>query len=276
MGSQHVTYEIQFDWADGPVLQDLFVSWDVSRRETFEIQLGQFKVPSGRQRLTSSGALQFVDRSIVADEFTEGQDIGLQVVGLVADQRMEYRVGVFNGAGQNTFSGRQGPQYNGRLMFQPFGPLDYSEGDLEGTREPLLAVAGSFDMDDGRRRVGMERAGRTTVGADAAFQYRGLSLIAELFLRTRSREIEATPRSIGFLVQGGYFLVPSRLEIAGRLATWDPNARAPDAGEREIGLAAGYFLNGHNLKVQSDVRRLEDRRQKRANHELRVQLQVIF
>jgi hypothetical protein len=276
MGSEHVTYEIQFDWADGPVLQDLFVSWDVSRRETFEIQLGQFKVPSGRQRLTSSGALQFVDRSIVADEFTEGQDIGLQVVGLVADQRMEYRVGVFNGAGQNTLSGRQGAQYNGRLMFQPFGPLDYSEGDLEFARGPLLAVAASLDMDDGRQRVGTERPGRTTIGADAAFRYRGLSLVGELFLRSGSREIGRTPRQVGFLVQGGYFVVPSRLEIAGRLATCDPAAPAPGDQEREVGLAAGYFLNGHNLKVQSDVRRLEDHRQKRADHELRVQLQIVF
>lgn len=274
--SKHLQYEFQLNWSGGPELQDLYLSWDVSRQEVLEIQVGQFKVPFGRQRLTSSGSQQFVDRSIVSREFTKGRDIGVQLQGLLAEKRVEYRVGVFNGAGRNTLDGGGAPQYNGRVMFQPFGRVKYSEGDLDYAEAPLLAIAGSFEVNDRRGATDGNDRKRTIVATDVAFQYRGLSLLGELFFRTLTPEAGAQFRSDGFLVQAGYFVVPRRLEIAGRFATWDPTALVPSDDRREVGLAVGYFVNRHNLKVQGDVRRLDDRRSNRTDHELRAQLQVTF
>ncbi|MFN2446030.1 MAG: porin [Vicinamibacterales bacterium] len=274
--SEHLSYRFELDWAEGPVLEDLFLSWNASRTGAFEIQVGQFKVPFGRQRLTSSGAQQFVDRAVVSRDFTKGRDIGLQVKGLLAEKRMEYRVGVFNGAGQNTLSDDGRLQYNGRVVLQPFGEVKYSEGDLDDAEAPLLAIAGNFEIHDRRGVAAGDGREHVIVATDVAFYYRGFSLLGELFLRTLSHETEATLRSNGFLVQGGYLVVPRRLEIAGRLAMSDPTALTATDGQREVGLAVGYFVNGHNLKLQSDLRRLDDRRGEHTEHELRVQLQVVF
>ena len=65
----------------------------------FRVVFGQFKVPFGRQEMTSSGNQQFVDRSLVSDEYERGRDIGVSVQGAVWNNKIEYRVGMFNGNG---------------------------------------------------------------------------------------------------------------------------------------------------------------------------------
>jgi phosphate-selective porin OprO/OprP len=281
--SERLSYEAQFDWAEGPELQDLYVALDLLRDGGLEIKAGQFKVPFSRQRLTSSGSQQFVDRSIVVDEFAEGRDIGVQVSGLAADARVEYRLGVFNGAGQNALADVGGLQYNGRMVFQPFGALEYAEGDVSSSDVPRLAVAGNVEY-NAARNLRTDGRTRRVIGADAALHYRGVSLLGEVYRRDLSREFAPTASSTGYVIQAGYFVIPRRLEVAGRLSTWEPReldtpadvGQDVEAGEHEAGLAIGYFLNDHNLKLQSDVRRLGRPGGTREAYEVRVQFQVVF
>jgi hypothetical protein len=282
--SENLTYEAQFDWAEGPELQDLYLALNLRRDGILEVKAGQFKLPFSRQRLTSSGSQQFVDRSSVVDEFAEGRDIGVQLRGLVADERVEYRLGVFNGGGQNSLADVAGLQYNGRVVFQPFGELGYAEGDLAGSDVPLLAIAGNFEYNAARHLGATDGRTRRVVGTDIALHYRGLSILGEMYLRDLLHGSEPTARSTGYFIQAGYFVIPRRLEFAGRLGTWDPDDlvapgdAGPDlrVGQREAGLAVGYFLNNHNFKVQSDLRRLDQPGMARPEHEVRVQLQVVF
>jgi phosphate-selective porin OprO/OprP len=282
--SEHLTYEAQFDWAEGPELQDLYLALDLRRDGTLEIKAGQFKVPFSRQRLTSSGSQQFVDRAVVVDEFTEGRDIGVQLSGLVSDERVEYRLGVFNGAGQNSLADVAGLQYNGRVVFQPFGELAYAEGDVTGSDVLLLAIAGNFEYHGHANLNGPERRTRRVIGTDVALHYRGWSILGEVYRRDVPPVTEQSARSTGYLIQAGFFVIPQRFELAGRLATWEPDgptlpsdlSSSFRAGGREAGLAAGLFLNRHNLKLQSDVRRLELPGGTRPASEVRVQLQVVF
>jgi phosphate-selective porin OprO/OprP len=281
--SERLSYEAQFDWAEGPELQDLYLALDLLRDGTLEIKAGQFKVPFSRQRLTSSGSQQFVDRAIVVDEFAEGRDIGVQVRGLAADARVEYRAGVFNGAGQNALADVGGLQYNGRVVFQPFGELEYAEGDVGSSESPRLAVAGNVEY-NAARNVRADGRRRRVVGADVALHYRGASLLGEVYRRDLSLEAAPTASSTGYMIQAGYFVIPQRLEVAGRLASWDPREPVAsahvlqdvEAGEHEAGLAVGYFLNNHNLKLQSDVRRLGQPGTPQKTYEVRVQLEVVF
>lgn len=273
-GSRHLTYEVQVDWAEGPAVEDLFLSWDASHNGAFTVQVGQFKVPLGRQRITSSGSQQFVDRSDVIDEFTPGRDVGVQVRGLLASDRVEYRAGVFNGAGQNTWSHAGGLQYAGRVMVQPLGEVEYSESDLDFVATPLLSIAANVETSDGRDDA--EGGRQVVLGADVDFRYRGLSLLGEVFFRALRDEADGTG-SNGFVVQGGYLVVPRMLEIAGRFGTWTSADAPRSSNRRELGLAVGYFVNRHNLKLQTDVRRLVGiTPDEAASHELRVQLQVVF
>ena len=273
LGNEHLTYEAEVEWTEGPAMVDGFISWDALRNGTFNVQAGQFKVPIGRQRLTSSASQQFVDRSDVIDEFTPGRDIGVQVHGLLARNRVEYRAGVFNGAGQNTWRHDGGRQYAGRVMVQPFGNVEYSESELDFVESPRLAVAAGIESSDGRDDAVVAR--RSVVGVDVDVRYRGLSLLTEVFFRMLDDDADGAGRT-GFLVQSGYLLVPRRVEVAGRFGAWRPAAAAA-ATRGELGLVGGYFVNGHNLKLQADVRRLSGvTADERATHEVRVQLQVVF
>lgn len=235
-------------------------------------QAGQFKVPLGRQRLTSSGSQQFVDRSGVSREFAPGRDIGVQVHGLLASDRVEYRAGVFNGAGQNNWSRDRGLRYAGRVMVQPFGEVDYSESDLEFAETPRLAVAANVESSD--RRDNAEGVRQVVLGGDVDFRYRGLSLLSEVFFLTLRDETDA-PQSHGFVLQGGYLIVPQRLEVAGRFGAWRPFGGAASY-QRERGVAIGYYMNGHNLKLQTDVRQLSGVGRDASANEVRVQLQAVF
>ena len=68
-----LSYELQLNWPDvttanapGNMLEDANIAWDPQGRGKFRVVVGQFKVPFGRQEMTSSGNQQFVDRALVS------------------------------------------------------------------------------------------------------------------------------------------------------------------------------------------------------------------
>jgi hypothetical protein len=115
----------------------------------------------------------------------------------------------------------------------------------------------------------------TIIGADIVFKLRGLSLFAEYFGRSRQPETGPSFRSDGWHAQAGYFLLRDRLEAAARYARFNASA-APDDDVMETGAAINYFVRRHALKVQGDLRRLENENRGTTSHELRVQTQVMF
>ena len=70
------SYETQLNWPDvsgtppARMLEDANIDWDITKgKKTFRVRFGQFKAPYGRQQITSSGAQQFVDRSIIDERY---------------------------------------------------------------------------------------------------------------------------------------------------------------------------------------------------------------
>jgi hypothetical protein len=281
---RELTYELQLSWAGAEAgasttepLEDFILSWDVSRKKTFQVTVGQFKVPLGRQELTSSNRLQFVDRDLLSFEFTRGRDIGVQLQGLLGGGRVEYRAGVFNGTPASRLGNDNDRyQYNARVVFQPWGDVRYSEGDFESKDRPLLAVGGQFENNDLHGVTNATDFNTTILGADAVFKYRGLSLFAEYFDRRRKPETGESFDSNGFHAQAGFFVKRNVFEVAARYAGFDPSSLIPDNDLREKGLALNYYLNKHNLKLQGDLRSLKDEARARTNKELRMQVQVRF
>ncbi|HSG40308.1 MAG TPA: porin, partial [Thermoanaerobaculia bacterium] len=128
--TKDLTYELQLNWPDSSnPLEDANVNYDFTNgKKAFQLKAGQFKVPFGRQELTSSGSQQFVDRSAVSNFFARGRDIGVQAWGTPLGGKLDWRVGVFNGNGRTVSSNDNDQlQTNARLTFQPFGDVKYSE-----------------------------------------------------------------------------------------------------------------------------------------------------
>jgi phosphate-selective porin len=270
---KELQFELMVDWVDQPLLEDLALNWDVSKSRALQFKVGQFKVPFGRQELTSDTAQQFVDRSIVSGEFEKGRDQGLQLWGLLGKGRVEYRAGVFNGNGRGrSANDNDSFQYDARLMFQPWGDARYSEGDLESAQRPLLALAANVERNDARPAA----VRREVFGTDVSFKYRGLSLMGELFRRRVTPAAAASYASNGYHAQLGYFVKPRTLELALRYASFDPSGRVAEDGRREKGIALNYLYKKHLLKLQADFRRLTDEAKGDSFSELRTQVQFVF
>jgi len=281
---KELTFDLQLAWAgpdpgatSGSPLEDLQVTYDVSRKGTFRVSAGQFKVPFGRQEQTSSGRLQFCDRDILSEEFTRGRDVGVQVDGTVADGRVEYALGAFNGNSRNRIDNDNGKlQYDGHVTFQPWGDVRYSESDFESADKPLLAVGVEFESNNLHGATNVNDLDTTIWGGFAILKYRGASLFGEYFARNRQPESGSSFDANGWHVQGGYFVKRNVVELALRYASWDPTNAIGSNDQSEVGGAVSYYVKRHNLKFQADYRRIEDKGSGTTNKELRLQTQVVF
>ena len=114
----------------------------------FQIKVGQFKVPFGRQELTSSGSSAV--RRPLARRPTSSPRAATWACRSGAcslKNKLDWRLGVFNGNGRTkTANDNDKYQINGRWRFQPWGDVKYSESDFESTDKPLLAFAGLRDQ----------------------------------------------------------------------------------------------------------------------------------
>jgi phosphate-selective porin OprO and OprP len=282
--TKDLTYELQFDTAQQTnLLQDANVNYDFTKGKKFlMLKAGQYKVPFGRQQLTSSGNQQFVDRSVVSDTFARGRDIGLQLWGTPNNSKIDWRVGVFNGNGRTVSrNDNDDLQMNARLTWQPFGDVKYSEGDFDSTTTPLFAIAAEYEANEfpiaAAGSTPAHADDRTIVGGDVVFKFKGFSAFAELFQREHDRSNNLSDfDDEGYNVQLGYFVIPQKFEIALRFSELDPNSDVDDNEREERGLALGYFFNKHNHKLQADYRELENNLTRTTDKEARLQYQIIF
>jgi hypothetical protein len=281
---KNLTYEMQANFADSSnVLEDANVNWDFTGgKKSVMIKAGQFKVPFGRQELTSSGSQQFVDRSAVSNTFARGRDIGVQFWGTPNGGVIDWRVGVFNGNGRTVSrNDNDDLQLNARLQWAPFGDPKYSESDFEGSSRFLFAVGGNIE--ENTREVAASGTAlahqneQSILGVDAVAKFKGFSVFVERFDRENDRNNGFSDfDDEGLVIQAGYFVIPQKFEIALRAAEFDPDSDSGGNERTENGVAFNYFFNKHNHKLQADYRELEDDARKAKDKEVRLQYQLIF
>jgi len=296
---ENLTYELQLNWpgasSSNPaaVLEDAYIGWDPAGARRFRIVLGQFKVPLGRQELTSSGSQQLVDRAIVSNEYARGRDTGVAVQGVLLGNRVEYRAGVFNGGGPSrSINDNTALQYNARVMWQPngavplfqrgwsSGPL-YSEGDFESKDAPLYAVGASVERNDFHGTTTNNDLRSVVFGVDGVYKYRGFFGTGEYFWRRRTPETGGDFGSNGWYAQAGQMLNQARtVEAAFRYGTREVNDDLDNDDSSEVRGGLNYYYRRHSLKVQGDFGRVETRlgpgAGTRIDYEVRVQTQFVF
>jgi len=301
-----LSYEVQLNWAAvganvgaqpsnvGAILEDANIAWDPQGMGKFRIVFGQYKVPFGHQEMTSSGSQQFVDRSLVSNEYARGRDIGVSVQGAVWSNKLEYRAGMFNGNGL-TRPGNDNAkfQYNARLMWQPNGNQVlaqrawvsgalYSEADFESTTVPLYAFGLNYEHNDFHLTTTGNDFKSDAVGIDGVFKFKGIFATAEYFWRERTPETGGKFNADGFFVQGGVMLNRRRTwEAALRYGDREVNSTVGNDDITEVRGGISYYYRRHTLKFQMDFGRVETglgatSGNKRQDNELRLQSQFIF
>lgn len=208
--SSKVQYYIQlsFSRADqdletGEIAQtvrDAMLYYNFSKN--FYVGFGQGKLPGNRQRVISSGNLQFAERSLANARFTLDRDFGFfaYYTPKIGKQYIAFKTAFTSGDGRNALPTNNGMSYTGRIEWFPLGAFsglgDYSEGDLFYEEKPKISIAAGYNANFKAYRSGGQ-LGRTlyktsdinTFIADVMFKYRGWALLAEYFQRDASNAV---------------------------------------------------------------------------------------
>jgi Phosphate-selective porin O and P len=278
-------------------LRDAYVTWTPTR--DFNLRVGQMKVPFSRQRVTSSSALQMVDRSIVVGELNLDRDVGLQVFSrnLLGQGKFGYALGVFGGDGRNRLGHEAGMLYTARMEAWPLGSIDErSEADIQRVEQWRIAVGGSLGYNQNTNRprstfgtpYPQGEFDYTHAGLDATVRKRGWSATSELMYRRADRDSETlvvngSPTTFysrsgwGAYIQGGY-MVTQRLEVTARYGRLRPSAGTDPTflKARESGAGFSYYISRNDLKIQGDYFRVTDLATGAPVHQARAQFQLYF
>ena len=262
-------YTFQYDLAGGG-LKDMRLSF--AKNKMFIPTVGQYKVPFNREFLNSITALQLVGTSIIDDYFRYGRDIGGGVYGFLGDGMIRYDAGVFQGEGANqkNDTGDTGMLWAGRVQASLLGGNAKKVKENFAKRPTLMvaaAVAG-IDVEDGSDgNIGIpsgERAlesGRvTSFAADINYRDPRFNLTGEYIGRWVNPDDAGvgTAYDSGFRVQGGFFLLPKRVELASRYAMvmFDDDVPGVDGDLDNVWTftqGLNYYLSGnHRWKLQLD------------------------
>jgi len=273
---KNVKYKIEWDSSTDDVdLRDAYVEF--KHIPWANIWAGQGKVFS-RQVLTSSASLQMIDRADTIDEFRFQNDERKRGVAVhsdkILDGKFDYSIGVYNPQARTTDNNINTMLYLARTSYYPFGPYEsYKESDLEYTETFKAHIGGGI----GFEQIGQnesdsdeDEVDQTQLLAEFGFKYKGLSLAGEYHYRKRkvldpletadlgtAVSAKESLHDQGFFVQGGYFIIPKKLEIAGRYELIDYDSQNPEGGtpgliDNICSYTAGlnYFLHGRDHKIQ--------------------------
>ena len=264
-------------------VRDAAVIYQVLPR--LEMIFGQTKLPGNRQRVVSSGELQFPDRSIVNRAYNIDRDFGLQARLKGADGPWTWRVlgAATTGGGRNTRARDASAvalTLRGELL--PFGEFkdggDYFEGDLSFEEEPRLSLGLGASRFRGVDRVGGTIGAGLTAGpegrgfsswiGDVVFKFRGLSLYGEYIQKSLQDwspsviDFSQAPKfgdpvldGAGLNVQLG-FASRNGWEPVARYSVVTPGTRSIESlawQQRHYALGLNHYLRQHRVKVQADT-----------------------
>ena len=176
-------YRVMPDFGGGTtVLQDAYLETRFS--PVFKLRAGKFKPPVGLERLQSGTDILFVERGLPT-ALVPNRDLGIQLSGDLAEGRVTYAAGVFNGVvdgGSGDLDSNSGKDAAARVFFQPF--LKAESTALRGLG---FGVAASQGSQEGTTTATGLAAYRTD-GQQTFFSYRSDGTLAGTVIANGSRE----------------------------------------------------------------------------------------
>lgn len=243
--------------------------------DNFYIAFGQNKLPGNRQRVNSSGQLQFAERSIVNGAFTVDRDFGLKAYYDNKIGSVPYRVkgAISTGEGRSVNNSDNGLAYTGRLEVLPLGLFknegDYSEGDLEREETPKLAIGGGYSYNVRTNRTGGQLgtdlyANRDmgTAMLDLIFKYNGWAFQSEYMSRNSDDPLTFNEEGDVSYIYNGWginnqvsYIFRNNFETAFRYSLLQPEDETVRYERRtevlELGLSK--YLRSHRIKAQFNL-----------------------
>jgi phosphate-selective porin OprO/OprP len=256
------------------VVRDAVIYYKATKN--WQIGLGQTKLPGNRQRVNSSGALQFYDRSLVNANFTTDRDFGLFSIYKIQSPggfTTLVKTTISSGEGRNSNRSNFGLAYTGRIEFLPLGVFtgggDYFEGDVNREEKPKLSIGGAYMLNDLAVRtggqLGDDLGGQRSFSlyiADLMFKYRGFCIASEYIRRDANNPYVVGKDNVKRLITTGdginnqiSYCFKSRWEIALRQTLISPHRDVlADFNQAEqYGAGITKYLNHHKVKAQFNI-----------------------
>jgi phosphate-selective porin OprO and OprP len=171
-------FEASTESSEKTAWRDLYVDARVTK--AFRFEAGQFKLPFGREELTSEANLDFAYRSLAARVLSPGRDPGVMAHGRLLARALEYQVGYFTRDGSNAWTSQtEGGQdaIVARVVVAPFAassiravaPLEIGAAIADSRFDDRVGIRGRtvlgdsvffdrVDVNGRRRRIGWEAA----------------------------------------------------------------------------------------------------------------------
>jgi Phosphate-selective porin O and P len=258
----------------GFVVQDAYLEWKA--RDEFALDAGLMFIPLCRNCYTSGASILPIDYGAAAflhggpTRSVVGRDTGFMARGYLAKNRLEYRLGAFQG-------------FRDRLSanaLRSAGHLQYTFFDTEagffsaGTylgKKKVLTVGGGFDTQSHYKAFAGDLFFDRPVGSGGAFtlegdfiHYDGASTFTDL------------PKQNDWLAQAGYLFTKAKVmpwvKVEGQKFSASAD-RVKDLNRFQVGLS--YFHLGQNTNIKAGYGRIDPKVGRSVNL-FTVQLQVFY
>jgi len=253
---------------------DIFVNWH--QFPEAQIKVGQWKAPFGLEQITPDTSIFTIERSLPTGALTPERQIGAQIWGqpftsIWPEQKdlLTYYAGIFNGNGRNTtVNDNNNFMYVGRLELMPFKGKIFGQdsslklgGDVLNSRDDkgtnisqtlnlLVNKDGSLSpyvLPGADERTAWSVDAWLTVGP---FDLIGEYLQEDVDGRTVAGKAPgfADFEPSGWYVQGGYFLIPKKLQAVVKWEALNPGQFGSD-GIHSITGGLNYYIHGDAIKL---------------------------
>lgn len=272
------------DWSDADasklntspnVVRDAMVYYKPTKN--LQLGMGQTKLPGNRQRMVSSGSLQFYDRSIVNANFTTDRDFGVfanYTSHVTHNFLVNTKLAITSGEGRNSNQSNQGLAYTGRVEVLPLGAFtdggDFLEGDVFREKKPKISIAGAYHFNDMAVRTGGQ-LGKDLMGersyhvyvADMIFKYNGFCISSEYMRRDTegSPDVMGTDGKVRTILTGDginsqiSYCSKKMWEVALRHSLITPHKDVMKSYREmeQYGVGVSKYLNKHKVKLQANI-----------------------
>jgi hypothetical protein len=256
-----------------------FIDWFAQKEfsNALSIQMGRSWTPYSLENLDSPGQYLFADFSSAEYAFALSRAVGFEALGQAG--RLGYALMIANSvpaldaAGQENFNNKVA--FIGHVQYDVLAPYGYQESDPKGAPKPELTIWSSVgynpvaaDSSFSNQTVGDRTVNATTT---IGFRAKYFTLQNTGFYRNTLRTGFANFNSWGYAEQGGYYIVPGKVEFTARVSgvnwgapdflgvtpgadtnTWYSGPNFPFHRITENSVGVNYYLHGHNAKFQWD------------------------
>jgi len=218
-------------------LTDAYISW--TKFPAASLRLGQFKTPFGYEQLAADTKIYTVERSLPNDRITLGRQVGLMAFGDVADKRLSYSVGAYNGTGTNlNTNDNQKFLWVGRVAGVVF------DGKAGEQKVKVTAGVNTFTTVD----KGTFNGRRTGSGVDAQVVCGPAEFQAEWLRADQHPVTGAATAAEGWALLGAYSLT-SQWQAVVRYETYDSNIATVNTTTDLWTFGFNYLIKGDDLKL---------------------------